>query len=116
MRTRMAAGLLFLAMAGLWGSLPVTAEPTNEEAKQYVQFVEELEGACISLSAKQIQVKNIHPSRKIRVWLDRYHMGTGTGDRSKSDLLPGAAPEPLGCSRSSDGPQEWRVARAAFIE
>lgn len=110
------AGLLFLAIAAAWGPLAGAAEPTGEEAKQYVQFVEELAGACVSRNTKQIQVKNIHPSRKIRVWLDRYHMGTGTGDRSKSDLLPGAAPEPLGCSRSSDGPQEWRVARAAFIE
>jgi hypothetical protein len=48
--------------------------------------------------------------------LDRYHMGIGTGDRSRSDLRPGAAPEPLGCSRSLTGPQEWRLVRASFVD
>ena len=87
-----------------------------EDPKQFVQLVEELAGSCSSRNAKMILVRNAHPSRKLRVWLDRYHMGTGTGDRSRSDLIPGGAPEALGCSRSLDGPQEWRLVRAAFID
>jgi hypothetical protein len=40
----------------------------------------------------------------------------GTGDRSRSDLAAGAEPEPLGCSRSESGPQEWRLVRAVFVD
>ena len=88
----------------------------DEDAAKYVQFVEDLSGTCSAREAKLIEVKNAHPTRKLRVWLDRYHMGHGTGDRSRSDLAPGAEPEALGCSRSAYGPQEWRIVRAVFID
>ena len=94
----------------------VSAPPVEEDARQYVAFVEEFAGHCVARSGVQIQVKSTHPTRKLRVWLDRYQMGTGTGDRSRSELLPGAEPEPLGCSRSSHGTQEWRIVRAVFID
>jgi hypothetical protein len=87
-----------------------------EEASAFVSFVEEHASTCVSRNGVQILVRNTHPSRTLRVWLDRYHMGTGTGDRSRSELKPGAAPEPLGCSRSLTGPQEWRLVRAAFVD
>ena len=87
-----------------------------EDASAFVNFVEEHASTCVSRNGVQILVRNAHPSRTLRVWLDRYHMGTGTGDRSRSDLKPGAAPEPLGCSRSLTGPQEWRLVRAAFVD
>lgn len=93
-----------------------SAASASEDPKQFIQFVEELAGSCTARSAKMILVRNTHPSRKLRVWLDRYHMGTGTGDRSRSDLLPGAEAEALGCARSMDGPQEWRLVRAAFMD
>ncbi len=95
---------------------PGRSAAAAEEAVSFVAFVEDLSGNCSQRSAKLILVRSTHPTRKLRVWLDRYHMGTGTGDRSRSDLLPGAEPEPLGCSRSTDGPQEWRIVRAAFID
>lgn len=88
----------------------------SAEAKQYVQFVEDFTGTCVSRNGVQILVKNTHPTRALRVWLDRYHMGTGTGDRSRTDLPAGSEPEALGCSRSLSGPQEWRIVRAAFID
>jgi hypothetical protein len=87
-----------------------------EDAAAYVGFVEEPSATCVARSGVQILVRNTHPSRTLRVWLDRYHMGTGTGDRSRSDLKPGAEPEPLGCSRSTTGAQEWRLVRAAFVD
>jgi hypothetical protein len=87
-----------------------------EDASGFVTFVEEHAATCVSRNGVQILVRNTHPSRTLRVWLDRYHMGTGTGDRSRSDLKPGAAPEPLGCSRSLSGAQEWRLVRAAFVD
>lgn len=87
-----------------------------EDAAAFVAFVEEPGATCVARSGVQILVKNTHPSRTLRVWLDRWHMGVGTGDRSKSDLKPAAEPEPLGCSRSLSGPQEWRLVRAQFLD
>lgn len=91
------------------------AQETAPDAKTFVAFVQEFEATCVSREAVQILVKNTHPKNKIRVWLDRYHMGVGTGDRSKTDLKVAGEPEPLGCSRTLSGPQEWRIVRAEFI-
>jgi hypothetical protein len=107
---RRAATALLLAVA------LGTAARADENPARYVQFVEEPAGDCVARNGMQILVRNTHPTRRLRVWLDRYQQGIGTGDRSRSDLAPGAEPEPLGCSRNSSGAQEWRVARAVFIE
>lgn len=96
------------------GAAPAGAADA-EDAARYVQFVQDFSGSCTARNGVQILVKNAHPSRAIRVWLDRYHMDRGTGDRSRSDLAAGGEPEPLGCSRSDYGAQEWRVVRAVFI-
>lgn len=88
----------------------------QEDAQRYVRFVEEAAGDCVNRNGVQILVKNEHPTRRLRVWLDRYQAGVGTGDRSRSDLAPGGPAEPLGCSRNLAGTQEWRLARAAFID
>ncbi len=104
-----------LALGTLAG--PVAAQTGDkEDARQHVAFVEDFVGLCVSRNGVQILVTNTHPSRTLRVWLDRYHMGTGTGDRSRSDLKAGSEPEALGCSRSLSGPQEWRIVRAVFID
>jgi hypothetical protein len=99
--------LLLCAVSG-----PAAAE---EDPLAFVSFVEEPTANCLARSGMEILVRNTHAKRTLRVWLDRYHMGTGTGDRSRSDLKPGAEPEPLGCSRSSSGTQEWRLVRAVFL-
>jgi hypothetical protein len=96
--------------------LPALAQRADEEATAHVNFSQDFVGTCVSRNGVQILVRNTHPTRKLRVWLDRFHMGVGTGDRSRSDLAPGAEPEPLGCSRSESGPQEWRVVRAVFVD
>lgn len=91
--------------------------PVNpDDPKSYVAFVQEFAGNCVSRNGVQILVKNTHPSRRIKIWLDRYHMGVGTGDRSRSELVPAGEPEPLGCSRTPDGPQEWRLVKAQFVD
>jgi hypothetical protein len=102
-----------LAMGALDAPRAVAA---GDDAKQYVQFVEEFAGNCVSRQGVQILVKNSHPTRKLRVWLDRYHMGKPTADRSRTDLPPAGEPEALGCSTNANGPQDWRVVRAAFID
>jgi len=102
-----------LAVALLLAAPTLQAE---DDPARYLQFVEEHAANCVSRNGVQIQVRNTHPTRTIRVWLDRFHMGVGTGDRSRSELLPGADPEPLGCSRSDSGKQEWRVVRVVFVD
>lgn len=88
----------------------------EDDAAKYLQFVEENTGSCVQRNGVQIQVRNMHPTRRIKVWLDRYQAGVGTGDRSRSELAPGAEPEPLGCSRGDAGKQEWRLVRAVFVD
>jgi hypothetical protein len=112
-RVPRAAPLAALFAAAVLAATPARAD---EDPRQYVQFVEEFAGNCVSRQGVQILVKNKHPTRKLRVWLDRYHMGKPTADRSRSDLAPGAEPEPLGCSTNANGPQDWRIVRAAFID
>jgi hypothetical protein len=100
----------------LCAALALPCGRAAEDPSAFVSFVEEPASTCVVRNGVQILVRNTHPSRTLRVWLDRYHMGTGTGDRSRTDLKPGAEPEPLGCSRSLTGPQEWRLVRAAFVD
>ena len=109
--------LLFAAIGSILLARGVYAETEERDPRTFVQLVEDFSGNCSGRNAKQVLVKSEHPSRAIRVWLDRYVMNIGTGDRSRSDLAPGGEPEPLGCSRSLEGAtQEWRVVRAAFID
>lgn len=107
--------LLMSFATGPWRD--ASAQDSPDDPRAFVQFVQDLSGNCTARNGKEILVKNTHPTRRLRVWLDRYQMGVGTGDRSRTDLVPGAEPEPLGCSRTLEGgAQEWRVARAAFID
>jgi hypothetical protein len=94
-----------------WSSVHAAEEPAA-----FVKFVEEPTATCVARNGVQILVRNTHASRTLRVWLDRYQTGVGTGDRSRSDLAPGAEPEALGCSRNLTGTQEWRLVRALFVD
>lgn len=109
-----------LFAAGVAALIAITAGAETaaaaDEASGYVQFVEDFTANCVARNGVQLQVRNTHPSRKIRVWLDRIQMGVGTGDRSRTELPPGAEPEPLGCSRTLTGTQEWRLVRAQFVD
>lgn len=93
-----------------------TAYADDEDPIRFVVFSQDFVGKCVSRNAVQILMANTHPARTITVWLDRYHMNVGTGDRSRTDMKPGAEPVPLGCSRTLDGPQEWRIVRAKFAD
>ncbi len=97
-------------------ALAAAGAPAADDPAAFVAFVQEPGATCVARSGLQVLVRNTHPTRTLRVWLDRFHMGVGTGDRSKSDLKPGAEPEPLGCSRSTSGVQEWRLVRAVFVD
>lgn len=110
LRGRCLRGVAAVALATL------ASAHAGEDPRQFVQFVEEPAGHCVLRGGVQILVKSSHPNRRIRVWLDRHVGGVGTGDRSRSELDPGAEAEALGCSRNSDVAQEWRIVRAEFID
>lgn len=88
----------------------------DPEARPYVAFTEDFAATCVQRQGVQILVKSTHPTRPLQLWLERFHMGTGTGDRSRSLLKPGEEPQPLGCSRTLSGEQEWRIVRVVFAE
>ena len=92
-------------------ALAQTGEPAA-----FVRFVQEEDANCMMRDGKMVLVVSGHPSRRMRCWLERWHMGVPTGDRSRSDLRPGGEPQRLGCSRTDFGAQEWRVVRAEFVD
>lgn len=104
-----------LLALGLALAAPCMARAEDDPTK-FVQFVEDFTATCVQRNGKQILVRNSHPTRTLKVWLDRFHMGVGTGDRSRSELKAGGDPEALGCSRSDTGPQEWRIVKAQFLD
>jgi hypothetical protein len=103
-----------ILLLALW--LCAVGAHAADDAAAFVKFVEEPAGNCVARSGLQILVKNTHPTRTVKVWLDRWHMGVGTGDRARSELRPGAEAEPLGCSRNLAGAQEWRLVKAQFVD
>jgi ferric-dicitrate binding protein FerR (iron transport regulator) len=104
------------AQVALLAAPPALQAQTADDPASYVSFVLETTSNCMLNHGQQVQVKNTHPGRTVRVWLDRMQAGIGTGDRSRSELRSGAEPEPLGCSRSAAGVQEWRIVRAVFVD
>lgn len=112
----MATRAVWRALAMAAACLAAMPSHAQESAVDHVQFVEEAAGNCVARSSVQILVKNKHPTRRIRVWLDRTVGGNGTGDRSRSELAPGAPPEALGCSRNAGLVQGWKLVRAEFVE
>lgn len=118
-RARAAVLAVLAGMAVLAGGLGPAAGARaagSEDAAGYVEFVREDAANCVIRNGVRVMVRSTHPSRTVRVWLDRYLMGSGTGDRSRTDLKPGAEPEPLGCSKSNNAEQEWRIVRAQFVD
>lgn len=113
-----AIGTLALAcgLPGCASAADADAAAGPDDPARYIVFVEDFTAQCVTRNGVQLLVKSTHPSRRLRVWLDRYHMGSGTGDRSRTDLAPGGEPEALGCSRTATGTQEWRIVRSVFLD
>ena len=114
-RALCASALLLMMVRGFAASPPDPGKP-SDDPKDFIQFVLDDSADCLIREGQHIAVRNTHPQRTIRVWLDRYFQNVGTGDRSHTDLLPAAEPEGLGCSTVMNGKQEWRVVRAKFLD
>jgi hypothetical protein len=103
------------AALGVLAWIPAAAQEAEDPVKFVILSTED-DANCVRWEGQLVVVRNSHPTRRIKVWLERFHMGTGTGDRSRTELNPNTEPEPLGCSRSQYGKQEWRVVRAIFLD
>ena len=111
--TRLRALLLLTAPLAL--AAPTLA--ADENPASFVKFGEDFGATCVNRKTVTVTVRSTHPSRTVRVWLERSVGGVPTGDRSKSDLKPDAPPEDLGCAKSLEGAeQKWTVQRAAFVD
>lgn len=98
-------------------ALAAPAAMAEEQPASFVKFGEDFGATCVNRQTVTVTVRSTHPSRTVRVWLERSVGGVPTGDRSKSDLEPGAPPEDLGCARSLEGAeQKWTVRRAIFVD
>lgn len=96
---------------GVSSSPPAEAPPAT-----FVAFDHEEDASCQLRDGRRVTVHSTHPTRRIRVWLERYYRNVPTGDRSRSELVPGAEAEPLGCDTIMNASQEWRIARAIFLD
>ncbi len=104
--------LLLIAAALL--PLPICAQDA-QDPRAYVEFVTDNDANCVRWEGQMILVRSTHPTRTIKVWLERHFMDKPTGDRSRSELQPKGEPEKLGCSRLIYGVQEWRIVKAEFL-
>lgn len=93
---------------------PAASDPALPES--YLSFEKDFTSNCVIRNGVQVLIRNTHPSRTVRVWLERTIAGRPTGDRSRSELKPGAEAEPLGCSVTSEQPQAWRIVKTVFAD
>ena len=105
-----AAGLVLAAAL-----LPAPV-PAQEDPAAFVEFVKDFDANCVRWEGYLIMVRSTHPSRRIKVTLERQFMGRPTGDRSRSELAPGGEPDRLGCSQLQVGTQEWKVTKVEFMD
>ena len=81
----------------------------DEDPNDYVKFTTDFDAKCVNRGGVMIYISNSHPNNTLKVTLERWFMNYRTGDRSRSVLTPSSIPEALGCSKVSNGKQEWRV-------
>jgi len=108
--------LLSLVLSGvcLSAAWPVSAE--DEDPLRFIVFSTDFDSKCVQRNGVMIYIANSHPSRTMRLVLERWYMDNRTADRGKSMLKPGADPEPLGCSNIEGGKQEWRVLKSEWLD
>ena len=89
---------------------------SGENPSKFVKFTTDFDAKCVSRGGVMIYISNSHPKNTLKVTLERWFMDYRTGDRSRSILTPSSEPEALGCSKVSNGKQEWRVKKSEWIK
>lgn len=87
-----------------------------EVPSEFVKFTTDFDAKCVTRGGVMIYISNNHPSKTLKVTLERWFMDNKTGDRSRSILKPSDNPEALGCSKVSNLKQEWRIKKAEWYD
>ncbi len=95
---------------------PVQAAAGDEDPLQFLAFSTDFDSKCVQRNGVMIYIANKHPSRSMKLVLERWYMDNRTADRGKSVLKPGEEPEPLGCSNIEGGKQEWKVLKSEWAD
>lgn len=105
---------LLLSAAAL--VLPQAAVAEDEDPLKFLAFSTDFDSKCVERKGVMIYIANTHPSRTMKLVLERWYMDNRTADRGKSLLKPGVEPEPLGCSNIEGGKQEWKVLKSEWAD
>ncbi|MBU3693226.1 MAG: hypothetical protein FGM40_00130 [Rhodocyclaceae bacterium] len=105
---------LLLATAAL--AVPATATAGDEDPLNFIAFSTDFDSKCVERRGVMIYIANTHPSRTMKLVLERWYMDNRTADRGRSLLKPGVEPEPLGCSNIEGGKQEWKVLKSEWAD
>ena len=95
---------------------PVAAAADDDDPLKFIAFSTDFDSKCVQRNGVMIYIANKHPSRSMRLVLERWYMENRTADRGKSLLKPGEEPEPLGCSTIEGGKQEWKVLKSEWAD
>ena len=87
-----------------------------DDPGKFLSFSSDFAAKCVTRGGKMIYLSNNHPSKEIMVTLERWYMNNKTADRGRSILPPKSAPDPLGCSKISEGKQEWKILKAEWVK
>lgn len=88
----------------------------DEDPASFVAFSTDFDSKCVQRQGVMIYVSNKHPTRTMRLMLERWYMDNRTADRGKSVLKPGEEPEPLGCSTIEGAKQEWKILKSEWVD
>jgi hypothetical protein len=95
--------------------LPSMVAAQDEDPLKFVAFSTDFDAKCVDRKGVMIYIANSHPSRTMKLVLERWYMDNRTADRGKSLLKPGQEPEPLGCSNIEGGKQEWKILKGEWL-
>lgn len=87
-----------------------------EDPNDFIKFTTDFDAKCVNRGGVMIYISNSHPKNTLKVTLERWFMDYRTGDRGRSILKPNSKPEALGCSKVSNGKQEWRVKKIEWVK
>lgn len=113
--TPVAGPAVLTALAGALLAAPAMAQDAQDPAA-FVEFVKDFDANCVRWEGYLVMIRSTHPTRRIKVTLERQFMGKPTGDRSRSELVPNGEPDKLGCSQLQVGTQEWKITKVEFMD
>ncbi len=88
----------------------------DKDPNEFIKFTTDFDAKCVTRGGVMIYISNSHLEDSLKVTLERWFMNHRTGDRSRSVLNPSSKPEALGCSKVSNGKQEWRVKSVEWVK